>query len=303
MPHRTTLIRLVLVCAALSLSDPLRGQAALFNDTLLTEARAIARAVPGDLPRAIHYLRFGEGKVPLSATVQDAGDELVNAVYAVFQIRYPHGWIMIDAGVDREAEPDTTFTIWKEQYDRVQRGLREANLILVTHEHHDHVTGVIRTPTPDIVVPKTILTRAQIQTLQDRPNSPLIRLTPTAAARYLMLEYDRVYPVAPGVVLMKAPGHTPGSQMVYVRVASGQEALIVGDIVWMMAGLERRQQKPDAVSRELGEGRALLQQQIDWLANLATRQGIVLINCHDDNWLNGLVRRGVLKQDLDFRGR
>jgi glyoxylase-like metal-dependent hydrolase (beta-lactamase superfamily II) len=33
---------------------------------------------------------------------------------------------------------------------------------------------------------------------------------------------------APGVVLIKAAGHTPGSQMVHVRLASGKEVMLVG---------------------------------------------------------------------------
>jgi glyoxylase-like metal-dependent hydrolase (beta-lactamase superfamily II) len=289
--------------AALCFARLIHAQSGPFTDDLITQARGVARAVPGALPRAIHYLQFAEMKAPLSALVQDAGDELVNGVYGVFQVRYADGWIMIDAGVDREAEADTTVTIWQNRYERVQRGLRGANLILITHEHHDHVAGVIRTSTPEVIVPKTILTRAQVQTLLDRPNSPLIRLTPSAAARYLTIEYDRPYPVAPGVVLIKAPGHTLGSQLVYVRLASGREALLIGDVVWMMAGLDRRRQKPEAVSRELGEDRVLLQQQIDWLAGLTNRQGIVVINSHDDKWLKALVQRGILKEDLDLTGQ
>jgi glyoxylase-like metal-dependent hydrolase (beta-lactamase superfamily II) len=38
--------------------------------------------------------------------------------------------------------------------------------------------------------------------------------------------------IAPGVVLKKAQGHTPGSQMVFVALASGSELLFVGDVVW-----------------------------------------------------------------------
>jgi glyoxylase-like metal-dependent hydrolase (beta-lactamase superfamily II) len=278
-----------------------------FTDTVLARVRAAAQAVPGDLPHSLRYLEFASFKTPLSGAVEGAENTVVEGVYTVFQVRYPHGWIMVDAGVDREVETDTSVTIDQGRYQRAQEALRGANLILVTHEHHDHVAGVIHTPARDIIAPKTILTRAQVHTLL-RPlpgktpigSSPLIHLTPRDAARYLVIDYDQLYPVAPGVVLLRAAGHTPGSQMVYVRLASGQEVLLVGDIAWFMAGIERRLQKPQAVSREMGEDRTALQNQLDWLFDLTKRQGIVLVNCHDTAWLRSLVRRAVLKDGLDL---
>ena len=278
-----------------------------YTDSLLANLRAAASAVPGDLPIALRYLEFASFKTPLSGAVVGAEDAIVDGVYTVFQVRYTHGWVMVDAGVDREVETDTTVTIDQARYNRVQEALRGANLIVVTHEHHDHIAGVIHTAARDIIAPKTILTRAQVRTLL-RPlkgsaplgASPLIQLTPRDAAKYLVIDYEQLYPIAPGTVLLKAPGHTPGSQMVYVRLASGQEVLLVGDIAWFMAGIERRLQKPQAISREMGEDRTALQNQLDWLSGLTKRQNIVLANCHDAAWLRSLVRRGVLKDDLDL---
>ena len=39
--------------------------------------------------------------------------------------------------------------------------------------------------------------------------------------------------IAPGVVVIPAPSHTPGSQMVFVRLAGGREYLFAGDIATM----------------------------------------------------------------------
>lgn len=284
-------------------SPPLYAQASPYTDTLLGAARALAHAVPGDLPLSLGYYPFGNLTAPLDAAVEGATDTQVAGVYAVFQIRYSHGWIMVDAGVDREVESDTTVHLDPERYNQVQAALRGANLILVTHEHHDHVAGAIRTNTPDRVIPKTLLTRQQLQTLLTEPNSPKIRLTPAEAVRYLVIDYTTLYPVAPGVVLLKAPGHTPGSQMVYVHLASNQEVLLVGDISWMMAGIRDGRQKPAAISHDLGEDREALQQQLDWLSGLGERQHIALANCHDAAWLQSLVQQGILKEGLDLRTR
>jgi glyoxylase-like metal-dependent hydrolase (beta-lactamase superfamily II) len=302
----------VLFVAAASLSAPGRSiaQESAYTDALLDKVRAAARAVPGELPRSLRFLKFAEFKTPLSGAVAGAGEEIVEGAYTVFQVRYAHGWVMVDAGVDREVETDTSVTIHQDRYQRIQEALRGANLIVVTHEHHDHVAGVIHTPARDLIAPKTVLTRAQVQTLLARlpskvplGSSPLVRLTPTDAARYLVIDYEQLYPVAPGMVLIRAPGHTPGSQMVYVRLGSGQELLLVGDIAWFMAGIERRLQKPMAISREMGEDRLALQQQLEWLSGLTKRQHIVLVNCHDDDWLQSLVSQGILQDDLDVGTR
>jgi len=276
---------------------PLPAQGSPYTDDLVTQARAIAHAIPGDLPRAAHYFGFGELMAPMSTWIQDGGDEVVTAVYSVFQIRYSTGWIMIDAGVDAGVAPDSPFSIDPERYSRTQQALQGANLIVVTHEHHDHVAGAIRTPN---VASKTVLTREQVQTLMGHPNVPAIQLTSQAASRFLVIDYERLYPIAPGVVLIKAPGHTPGSQMIYVLQASGQELLFVGDTIWMMAALEGLRQKPEAFSRDLGEDQIALQQQMAWLSGLSERTGVVLVNSHDENALNGLVARGVLRPDLDL---
>lgn len=297
----------LVVATGIWAAKPTDAQVQSFTDALVPRIRAAARAVPGDLPHSIAYLGFAEFETALSGAVEGAGNELVKGVYTVFQVRYPHGWIMVDAGVDRQVETDTSVTIYQDRYQRVQVALRGANLIVVTHEHHDHVAGVIHTPALDLIAPKTVLTRAQVQTLLIQRSgrfplgsSRLTQLTPRDAARYLVIDYDQLYPLAPGMVLIKAPGHTPGSQMVYVRLDSGQEVLLVGDIAWFMAGIERRLQKPTPVSREMGEDRKALQQQLDWLSGLTKRQHIVLVNCHDAAWLRSLVSRGILKDDLDL---
>ena len=297
MRFTPSVLAISLWASGLAAQAPL-ADSATYTDSLLFRARALARAVPGELPHEVRYLTFAEEKSTVSYMLMGGSDSAVTVSHPVFQIRYPRGWIMVEAGWNRDV--DTTATFWPDRFARVQQALRDARLIVVTHEHHDHVGEAIRTATPEIVAPKTLLNRAQVQTLIDRPNSPLVRLAADRAHQYLIIDYERLYPIAPGVVLIRAPGHTPGSQMVYVRLASGRELLFIGDIAWLMAGVERRVQKPEARSRELNEDRAALQRQLDWLSGLSARTGVVLINSHDGRWLRTLTQRGVIKEDLDL---
>jgi glyoxylase-like metal-dependent hydrolase (beta-lactamase superfamily II) len=281
------------------MSVPDTGQSNPYNESLLTEIRALASAVPGESPTALRFVTYAEWRGPAAYALERAPAESVDVTFPVFQIRYRRGWIVIDAGSDREvAGQEVTYS--QERYGQVQQALRRARLILVTHEHHDHVAGVIRSPFLSEIVPKTLLNRAQVRTLLERPNVPAIRLDSIRASEYLTVDYDLLLPIAPGVVLIKAPGHTPGSQMVYARLSSGREIILAGDIAWLMRGVQDPQQKPDSTSRSLGEDRAAIQRQLEWLRGLATSSGIAVLPCHDRAWLDMSRQRGVLKEGLDF---
>jgi glyoxylase-like metal-dependent hydrolase (beta-lactamase superfamily II) len=223
--------------------------------------------------------------------------------YSAFQIRFTDGWIMVDAGIDQDTlaarAPIPANTIPQVKYELIQKALVDARSIIVTHEHDDHAAGVIRSPARDIIAPKTLLTRTQVQTLMEHPNNPSVRLDANSSSKYCVIDYDLLYPLAPGVVLIKAPGHTPGSQMVYVRLASGKEILLIGDITWAMAGIDHERQKPEELSKAVGEDRAAIQKEIEWLHNL--RGKLNLINCHDDDSIAAQIRRGILQDGLDVQ--
>ena len=205
--------------------------------------------------------------------------------------------------MDRALVPDSK-TFSDEQYASIQAMLRDARLIVVTHEHDDHAAGVIRSPFLAAVQEHTLLTRAQVHSLMTAPNDPLIKLDSATASRYLVLDYDPILPIAPGVVLIKAPGHTPGSQMVYVRLASGGEVVLAGDVAWHSSGITTQRQKPDSAARRLGviEDRAPIAAELRWLKEIMAA-GVTVVVAHDQAMIDALVGRGVLKQGFDVESR
>jgi glyoxylase-like metal-dependent hydrolase (beta-lactamase superfamily II) len=291
--------------APLSGISPMQAQTAVWTDSLLGKIRAAATMVPGMPPRSVHVLRLAPGEAPQSAVMEGGSNELIRMTPSVCQIRFTDGWIMVDAGIDKDTiaargpRPAGAPIIPEEKYELIQRALVGARSIVVTHEHDDHVAGVIRSSARDVIAPKTLLTRAQIQTLIEHPNNPAIRLEAGSADKYCVIDYDVLYPLAPGVVLIKAPGHTPGSQMVYVHLASGKEILLIGDITWAMAGIEQRRLKPERVSKDLGEDRAAIQKEIEWLHNVMGK--LNLVNSHDDDSITTQIRAGVLQDGLDVQ--
>jgi glyoxylase-like metal-dependent hydrolase (beta-lactamase superfamily II) len=174
----------------------------------------------------------------------------------------------------------------------VERALTTARLIVVTHEHADHVAGVIRTARANELAPKTILTRSQVQTLLTMPQLPEIALTAESASRYRVVDYDKYLALAPGMALVKAAGHTPGSQMVYVALESGDEYLLIGDVAWHMDGVRGMRGKD---APWITEDQEAVMDQLRWLNALArTEPRLTMVASHDAEQHAELIAKGAL---------
>jgi len=300
LPRRARLVGILgfVLCAATA-TAPLHAQANPYNDSLLVTVRALAHAVPGELPTAVGYLSVVDDSSPESDAVADAPKTRILEVTPAFQVRYRAGWIMVDAAESHKAA-GSDGTYHQDNYDQIQTALRHARLIVATHEHGDHVDGVLVSQYLSEIAPRTMLNAAQVHTLLAKPAGDPEGLDSARARRYLVVDYGLVLPIAPGVVLIRAPGHTPGSQMVYVRLASGRELVLVGDVVWHHAGIDMQRQKPDTVSRAMHEDRTPIGQEIAWLKNIAEPAGIAAAVSHDGTALQRLVRRGFLTDRLNL---
>lgn len=276
---------------------PLGAQTNPYTDSLLGTVRLLAHAVPGELPTAVGYLSVVDDSVAESDFVDAAPKTRAFEVTPVFQIRFRTGWVMVDAGMSHDAAgKDGVYH--QDNYDKAESALRRARLIVATHEHSDHVDGVTNSPYFSEVAPKTMLTEAQVHSLLGERGKG--GLDSARARRFIVVDYERALPIAPGVVLVRAPGHTPGSQIVYVRLASGRELMLIGDIVWHHAGLDMQHQKPDSTSRQMGEDRTMIGNEMAWLKKTVAPAGIAVVVSHDGTALQELVRRGVVSEGLDL---
>ncbi|MEO8259343.1 MAG: MBL fold metallo-hydrolase [Acidobacteriota bacterium] len=262
----------------------------------LAGIRAAAALVPGRRPLRINILKFAESRRTRNFSIKDAPATPSVQARTAFQVIYADGSVMVDAGMDRQVHRFFGRGV-EEPYDldaaaQVERALARARLIVVTHEHGDHVAGVIATPQARELAPKTILTRSQVQTLQTLPQMPEIKLTAETAARYLVIDYDRYHPLAAGMVLIKAPGHTPGSQMVYLALESGREYLLIGDAAWLMDGVRQIKGKD---APWITEDQTLVMTQLRWLNDLSrTDPGLVIVASHDEDEHAELIKTRLL---------
>lgn len=267
----------------------------------LSEIRRIATLIPGRKPTRINVLKFAESHRTKNFSVK--GEPAAPSVQArtVFQVVYPDGYVMVDAGMDlpmhKQIGRGAEEPYFPEQAQQVDKALRGARAIVFTHEHGDHVTGVIRTPYLTELAPKTILTRAQVHTLETTPQFPDLRITDDQAQRYHVIDYDRYMAFAPGWALIKAAGHTPGSQMMFIALDSGREYLLIGDAAWHM----------DSVRKIVGkdapwivEDTAAVTDQLKWLNMLSTTEkNLVIVASHDDDEHKELVARKLLGGRLE----
>src|SRR5262249_24828563 len=269
---------------------------------LLAKVRVAAKSVPGAFPTSVNFIKIAESHRPLSEIIVGGSQENYVSARTAFQVVFPGGSVMIDSGMDETVHKFFGFgrvePYWPDRNASLQQALKAAKLIIITHEHGDHVAGVIRTDAREELAAKTLLTRDQIQTLTTYPQMPEIRLTPEMARSYIVIDYESYLPVAPGMVLIKAPGHTPGHQMVYVRPTSAREYLFIGDVGWTLDNVKQLKLRPEATMRRIGESAPALMFELTWIKDVMDHEGVIVIPSHDDILLKDLTAKQLIGGEL-----
>jgi glyoxylase-like metal-dependent hydrolase (beta-lactamase superfamily II) len=267
----------------------------------LNEIRHVAAMIPGARPLRINVLKFAESRRTKNFSVKGAAKEPSIQARTAFQVVYRDGAMMIDSGMDLQVHKffgrGVEEPYFPEQAREVERALRSAKAIVMTHEHGDHIAGVIRTPFFAELAPKTVLTRAQVQTLLTEPQMPEIKITPEVAKRFIVIDYEKYYPFAPGMALIKAPGHTPGSQMIYLVLDSGKEYVLAGDVAWHMDGVRTITGKD---APWITEDEASIGAELTWLNMLTrTEKNVAVVLSHDEEQRLEYIKQKILGDRLE----
>jgi glyoxylase-like metal-dependent hydrolase (beta-lactamase superfamily II) len=128
--------------------------------------------------------------------------------------------------------------------------------ILLTYGHWDHVSGV-----PDFPGVPVLITAAEHR-FDDEDGWA------TATARSLDQKVFQEYAFEGGpylgfaqshdlygdgsIVIVPAPGHTPGSVIVFATLPKGARFAFVGDLVWQLEGLLEREGRPWFEAKTIG---------------------------------------------------
>jgi glyoxylase-like metal-dependent hydrolase (beta-lactamase superfamily II) len=266
----------------------------------LAAIRAMSTALPGALPLAVNGVRVAASIRPRKFVIEGGDDRPVTMPRTAFQIVYPDCTVMIDSGLDKATHdsfsPDKPEPYYPEQFAKLSRALDQARLIVLTHHHADHVAGVLCAPNFAELAAKTIVTADLADCMMDTPHRPHLKLSPEASRRFIMLDYPRHYPVAPGIVLMKSPGHSPDSQMVYIRLQSGREILHSVDSAWIMDNILKLKGK---AAPWVKENVPAVMAQLRWLKHIVDAEpNITILVTHDDALFEQLTRSGALGAEL-----
>ena len=269
-------------------------------DVDLAAVRALAAVPPGALPLAVNGVRVAASIRPKKFVIAGGDDTPVTMPRTAFQVVYPDCTVMLDAGLDKATHdsfsPDKPEPYFMDEFVKLERALNAARLIVFTHHHADHVAGVVTASNFAALARKTIITMDTADCLMNTPHRPHLKLAQTAIDRFIVLDYPKYYPVAPGMVLIRAPGHSVDSQMVYMRLQSGREILHSVDSAWSLANvLQLRGKAAPWVKEDV----PAVNGQLRWLKHVHDgEQNITVLITHDDELFARVTIGGIVGAEL-----
>ena len=267
----------------------------------IADLRALAEAQPGAKPSKVEMEVVGWRLLPGNLLTAGSGIKRRMKANIAFILAVPdQGPVMIETGMTAQQSAANN----NDRYDaeaqrRVDAAMRSASLILATHEHPDHIGGLAGLA--GSAEGLTVLTKARLNAWQvPQADSGGQLGWPKSMTIAPSLIGNQPQAAAPGVVVIPAPGHSPGSQMIYVRLNSGAEYLFAGDIASMAANWQEQRPRSrlvtDFIARE--DRRASLA----WLATVARLKkqapALHVIASHDFEWLFDPENRSGVTQVL-----
>jgi len=253
--------------------------------------RAKADELPGGKADDIRVEKVSEFDLPTVAALGGIDWGTMTMPEFSYQVMLPTDTIIIDTAFNAALGASVRARIDDDAYARMDMAMAEATQIVVTHEHSDHIGGILAYSDPEAIARALRLNKQQLESL------PRYGLTwPAALSDYAPIDYERMLAIAPGVVLIRSPGHTPGSQMIYVKREDGRELLFVGDIGWRLANIETGRGRPRLVSQYLlGEDRDEVFSELAMLKALREAEpGLLIVPGHDAAAVDALIAQGAL---------
>ena len=237
------------------------------------------------------------------------GEERVFGMAAVL-VEHPKGALLIDSGfgrnVDRHVEKIPALmratsryekeTPAAEQLARAGFDLGRLKGVVITHAHWDHVSGLEDLPGVPAWLPQAEL---DFVNSGDRAAALAATIVPKNYHVYGFadgpyLAYDKSYDVFRdgSVVLVPAPGHTPGSIIAFVTTPKKRYAFI-GDLAWQHEGVDLPAERPWLSRQLVDHDAAGVRRELARLHRLAERNpDLVVVPAHDRRVLETLPAFG-----------
>ena len=287
------IVALLLLAEQLLLERPAAPEGKYVIDLAALHAAAVGA---GPLPEKIEVEKVGDFAFPGKLVVAGGSFHLHPMVLLAHRVLWPDHSLLIDTAMSpKAAQAIPGSKADPAAFDRVEQAMKKADLIVFTHEHSDHVGGVASAPDFASIAKKVRITREQL-------NGPKLERSDFAAGNLEQLQpldYSGLFRLAPGVVLQKAPGHSVGSQLVYVELANGTRFLFVGDIAWTYENITRQIGRPGIATLLMKEDRPAVAAQLQALAALPP--DVHLIVAHDGDALQKDLNAGLYKKGFTLQ--
>ena len=270
--------------------------------TLLLPVAAMTPSAPTNTSR-LEPLRLGQlqvwklqdGRISLAALLlkglepaearrmlggKDAADTPVNA----FLVRMPGRTVLVDTGIGKDPDEDSGHLT--EQLAASGVAPSDIDLILITHDHFDHIGGLLKADGTR-AFPKAVLrvSRREHAFWTEDPSRLPERLrdrAPKLKALFGVYEkagafrpFEDGEELAPGLRAIPAHGHT-GGHTIYAFTSEGQELWCIGDLIHF--GAVQFQRPEVGVAFDLDGDRAVKIRQE--LFREAARRKAVLAGAH-----------------------
>jgi glyoxylase-like metal-dependent hydrolase (beta-lactamase superfamily II) len=294
------LIALALVAGAVGLTW---AHLAIRRERAPLPAPLVAAAPADQLPVRLSFINTASQRMPRSAVLDASRDPQPQAPYVMSHPSFVVQWadgrlLLVDVGMTREGAISFGGTIEMlgdaapieahgSVAERLGAGRQQVQGIVFTHLHTDHVGGIgdlcrgVGHPLP------VFMTQAQDErtNFTTRPGQRLLRDAACVRRERLAGTSPLPVPGFPGVVVIPAGGHTPGSQMVVAFVKDDRGVrryLLVGDIVNNIDGITHNLPKPSLYSLlVVPEDAPRLAELRKYLRALRDESGVALLVSHD----------------------
>lgn len=269
----------------------------------LAAIRRLAGILPGAWPVAVNGIRVAASIRPNKFVIEGGDDTPVTMPRTAFQVVYPDATVMIDSGLDRETHdsfstPDKREPYFPEEFAKLQQALNAARMIVLTHFHADHVAGVTQAPNFYELAAKTFISVATAQCLLNTPHRPHLRMPAEQLNKFIIFDYGDYYPIAPGMVLIRAHGHSADHQMVYIALQSGREILHSVDVGWVMDNIALVKGK---AAPWVKEDVPAVMGQLRWLNTILNNErNVSLLVTHDDALIEAAIKAGTIGGELSL---